>query len=163
MVIWCWVLSAQSTILRVGHWCIMWLQLYASGRVEYYPGSGNYQQIRWASIKLWLGQSVFKVWQRCDQSAVVNCGCGQWLPGPPTGAIFSATPGCFSCLGPQPHTEHCPIFMMVTYKWAECPRAYEGLLAQNMRVCEGLWAFNRWLGRLSNTQFNYWQLCGLCP
>ncbi len=25
---------------------------------------------------------------------VVNYGCGQWLPGPPTGAIFSATPGC---------------------------------------------------------------------
>ncbi len=43
---------------------------------------------------LWLGQSVIELWQRCDQSAVVNCGCGQWLPGPPTGAIFSATPGC---------------------------------------------------------------------
>ena len=42
---------------------------------------------------LWLRQSVVEVWQRCDQSAVVNCGCDQWLPGPPTGAIFSATTG----------------------------------------------------------------------
>ncbi len=42
---------------------------------------------------LWQRQSVIEVWQRCDQSAVDNCGCGQWLPGPPRDAIFSATPG----------------------------------------------------------------------
>ena len=40
----------------------------------------------------WLRQSVIEVWQRCDHTAAVNCGCGQWLPGPPTGAVFSATP-----------------------------------------------------------------------
>ncbi len=36
------------------------------------------------------------MWQRCYQSTVVNCGRGQWLPGPPSGAIFSANPGWFS-------------------------------------------------------------------
>ncbi len=44
---------------------------------------------------LWLRQSVIEVWQRCDQSAVVNCGCCQWLPGPPTGAIFPVSPGWY--------------------------------------------------------------------
>ena len=66
----------------------------SSSRPPVFPSSQLH-----AHFTPWLRQSIIEVWQRCDQSSVVNCGCGLWLLGPPTGAIFSATPGYFYGLG----------------------------------------------------------------